>query len=59
MANRLLDPDRAALLAEQSRIRLVVRRVAYRHYPAHASPRLVERAARIVFRQLGLEPERR
>jgi hypothetical protein len=55
MANSLLDPERAALLAEQSRIRALVRRMLWEEYPAHASPRVVERVCRIVFRRLGIE----
>jgi hypothetical protein len=55
MANTLIDAERAALLAEQSRIRAIVRRVLWEHYPQHASSRVVERTCRIVFRRLGLE----
>jgi hypothetical protein len=59
MANSLLDPERAALLAEQSRIRALVRRMLWEDYPAHASPRVVERVCRIVFRRLGIEGQGR
>ena len=59
MANSLLDPERAALLAEQSRIRALVRRMLWEQYPAHASPRVVERVCRIVFRRLGIEGQGR
>ncbi len=59
MANTLLDPDRATLLAEQSRIRAMVRRILWEEYPAHASPRVVERVCRIVFKQLGLDDLKR
>ena len=59
MANSLLDPERAALLAEQSRIRALVRRMLWEDYPAHASPRVVERVCRIVFRRLGIESQGR
>jgi hypothetical protein len=55
MANSLLDPERAARLAEQSRVRALVRRMLWEEYPAHASPRVVERVCRIVFRRLGIE----
>jgi hypothetical protein len=59
MANTLLDPDRATLLAEQSRIRAMVRRILWEEYPAHASPRVVERVCRIVFKKLGLDDLKR
>jgi hypothetical protein len=59
MANSLLDPERAALLAEQSRIRTLVRRMLWEEYPSHASPRVVERVCRIVFRRLGIEAQGR
>ena len=59
MANSLLDPERAALLAEQSRIRALVRRMLWEEYPAHASPRVVERVCRIVFSRLGIEGQGR
>ena len=59
MANSLLDPERAALLAEQSRIRALVRRMLWEEYPSHASPRVVERVCRIVFRRLGIEGQGR
>jgi hypothetical protein len=59
MANTLLDPDRATLLAEQSRIRAIVRRILWEEYPSHASPRVVERVCKIVFAKLGLEDLRR
>jgi hypothetical protein len=55
MANRLLDRERAALLAEQSRIRALVRRMLWQEYPGHASPLVVERVCRLVFARLGLE----
>ena len=54
MANTLFDPDRAQVLAEQSRVRLVVRRVLWEEYPSHASPRVVEQVCKIVFERLGL-----
>ena len=50
MANSLLDPEHSALLAEQSRVRALVRRMLWEEYPAHASPRVVEGVCRIVFR---------
>jgi hypothetical protein len=59
MANTLLDPDRAARLAEQSRVRAIVRRTLWEHYPSHASPLVVERVCRIVFRRLEIEVEKR
>jgi hypothetical protein len=59
MANRLLDPDRAARLAEQSRVRAIVRRMLWAEYPSHASPLLVERVCRLVFRRLDIEVEKR
>ena len=59
MANSLLDPERAALLAEQSRIRALVRRMLWEECPAHASPRVVERVCRIVFQRLGIEGQGR
>jgi hypothetical protein len=59
MANTLLDPERAARLAEQSRVRAVVRRMLWEEYPAHASPRIVERVCGIVFRRLGIEGQGR
>jgi hypothetical protein len=59
MANSLLDPERAALLAEQSRIRALVRRMLWEEYPSHASPRVVERVCRIVFQRLGIEGQGR
>jgi hypothetical protein len=59
MANTLLDPERSALLAEQSRVRALVRRMLWEEYPAHASPRIVERVCRIVFRRLGIEGQGR
>ena len=57
MANSLFDPDHSALLAEQSRVRSVVRRLLWEEYPSHASPRVVEGVCRIVFRRLGIEGE--
>ena len=60
MANTLLDQGRSAVLAEQSRVRGVVRRMLWEEYPAHASPRVVERVCAVVFVRLGLElPPRR
>ena len=60
MANALLDLDRSQLLAEQSRVRAVVRRMLWEEYPLHASPRIVERVCKVVFARLGLEaPSRR
>ena len=59
MANSLLDPDRASLLAEQSRVRALVRRMLWEEYPTHASNRVVERVCAIVFKRLGLDDLRR
>ncbi len=59
MANSLLDPARSARLAEQSRVRGIVRRMLWERYPAHASPRIVERVCRLVFLRLGIDGEGR
>jgi hypothetical protein len=59
MANSLFDSDHSALLAEQSRVRSVVRRLLWEEYPSHASPRVVEGVCRIVFRRLGIEAKGR
>jgi hypothetical protein len=57
MANSLLDPAWSARLAEQSRVRGVVRRMLWERYPAHATPRIVERVCRVVFVRLGIDGE--
>jgi hypothetical protein len=36
-----------------------VRRILWEEYPSHASPRVVERVCKIVFKKLGLEDLRR
>jgi hypothetical protein len=59
MANTLFDPDRAQVLAEQSRVRALVRRTLWEEYPSHATPRVVEQVCKIVFEQLGLHPPAR
>lgn len=50
----MVDRDAVALLAAQSRVRAVVRRVVWREFPAAASPELIERVCGAVFEQLGL-----
>jgi hypothetical protein len=50
--NAIVDREQVALLARQSQIRAVVRRVIWRDFPAQASPELVERVCQAVFDQL-------
>lgn len=52
--SRLVDHDAVALLAAQSRIRGVVRRVLWRDFPGVASAELVERVCQAVFKELRL-----
>lgn len=54
MSTRLVDRDAVALLAAQSRVRAVVRRVVWREFPAAASPELIERVCEAVFKELHL-----
>jgi len=51
---RLVDRDAVELLAAQSRVRAVVRRVVWREFPAAASPELIERVCEAVFKELQL-----
>jgi len=50
----MVDRDAVALLAAQSRVRAVVRRVVWREFPAEASPELIERVCEAVFKELRL-----
>ena len=52
MRNAIVDHDAMALLAAQSRVRAVVRRVLWRDFPADASPALVELVSAAVFKEL-------
>lgn len=54
MNGRIVDRDAVALLAAQSRVRAVVRRVVWREFPAAASPELIERVCEAVFKELRL-----
>lgn len=50
----VIDRDAVALLAAQSRVRAVVRRVLWRDFPEVASTELVERVSAAVFKELRL-----
>lgn len=50
----VIDRDAVALLAAQSRVRAVVRRVLWRDFPEVASAELVERVSAAVFKELRL-----
>lgn len=52
--SRVIDRDAVALLAAQSRVRAVVRRVLWRDFPEVASTELVERVSVAVFKELRL-----
>ena len=52
--SRVIDRDAVALLAAQSRVRAVVRRVLWRDFPEVASAELVERVSAAVFKELRL-----
>jgi hypothetical protein len=51
---RTVDRNAVALLAAQSRVRAVVRRVVWRDFAPVASPELVERVCQAVFKELRL-----
>jgi hypothetical protein len=51
---RSVDRDQVALLAAQSRVRTVVRRVVWRDFGQVASPELIERVCEAVFKELRL-----
>jgi hypothetical protein len=46
--------DAVALLAAQSRVRAVVRRVVWREFASVASPQLIEQVCEAVFKELHL-----
>lgn len=54
MSVRVVDRDQVALLAAQSRVRGVVRRVVWRDFAPIASPELIERVCEAVFKELRL-----
>jgi hypothetical protein len=51
---RAVGRDQVALLAAQSRVRAVVRRVVWRDFAQVASPELIERVCQAVFKELRL-----
>ena len=54
MNGRVVDRDAVALLAAQSRVRAVVRRVVWREFASVASPQLIEQVCVAVFKELRL-----
>ena len=54
MNSLVVDRDAATLLAAQSRVRVVVRRIVWRDFASVASPRLIEQVCEAVFKELHL-----